>query len=159
MWCKLTTNVDLTIKNEYQIQLQFDTRLGLHFHFLYSKTELLRVAQEALFFALSIVLFNTTNCNFCINIYWRYGWRKKAYHRKTKEFLVSQPKNSFVFPYLLVILKKRESRYILFLQFLQQHCMSFSLWFWFLSQGFPCLAATLSHSSSSVFSYENCLLE
>lgn len=118
-----------------------------------------RVAQEALFFALSIVLFNTTNCNFCINIYWRYGWRKKAYHRKTKEFLVSQPKNSFVFPYLLVILKKRESRYILFLQFLQQHCMSFSLWFWFLSQGFPCLAATLSHSSSSVFSYENYLLE
>ena len=41
MWCKLTTNVDLTIKNEYQIQLQFDTHLGLHFHFLYSKTELL----------------------------------------------------------------------------------------------------------------------
>ena len=40
MWCKLTTNVDLTIKNEYQIQLQFDTHLGLHFHFLYSKTEL-----------------------------------------------------------------------------------------------------------------------
>lgn len=42
MWCKLTTNVDLTIKNEYQIQLQFDTHLGLHFHFLYSKTELLK---------------------------------------------------------------------------------------------------------------------
>ncbi|RFU02415.1 hypothetical protein DT248_05140, partial [Staphylococcus haemolyticus] len=40
-----TTNVDLTIKNEYQIQLQFDTHLGLHFHFLYSKTELLIIKR------------------------------------------------------------------------------------------------------------------
>ncbi len=48
MWCKLTTNVDLTIKNEYQIQLQFDTHLGLHFHFLYSKTELLKKSLQYL---------------------------------------------------------------------------------------------------------------
>lgn len=51
MWCKLTTNVDLTIKNEYQIQLQFDTHLGLHFHFLYSKTELLNIKEGSLIFA------------------------------------------------------------------------------------------------------------
>lgn len=54
MWCKLTTNVDLTIKNEYQIQLQFDTHLGLHFHFLYSKTELLTKLLDAFYIKLPI---------------------------------------------------------------------------------------------------------
>ena len=42
MWCKLTTNVDLT-KNEYQIQLQFDTHLGLHFHFCTPKLNYLEL--------------------------------------------------------------------------------------------------------------------
>lgn len=55
MWCKLTTNVDLTIKNEYQIQLQFDTHLGLHFHFLYSKTELLNRKHLAFLIAITLL--------------------------------------------------------------------------------------------------------
>lgn len=59
MWCKLTTNVDLTIKNEYQIQLQFDTHLGLHFHFLYSKTELLNPVLVS--FIIGLITLGMTN--------------------------------------------------------------------------------------------------
>ncbi len=47
----LTNN---TIKNEYQIQLQFDTHLGLHFHFLYSKTELLSDNPQVFLFYFSL---------------------------------------------------------------------------------------------------------
>lgn len=60
MWCKLTTNVDLTIKNEYQIQLQFDTHLGLHFHFLYSKTELLSLSQAAFLYVMLVTAYKKT---------------------------------------------------------------------------------------------------
>ncbi|WP_232727516.1 hypothetical protein, partial [Staphylococcus haemolyticus] len=47
---------DLTIKNEYQIQLQFDTHLGLHFHFLYSKTELLKHISSTFFIKVSATI-------------------------------------------------------------------------------------------------------
>ncbi|MDH9786383.1 hypothetical protein PZJ15_13400, partial [Staphylococcus aureus] len=64
-WCKLTTNVDLTIKNEYQIQLQFDTHLGLHFHFLYSKTELLTDKVDWLFLSYGVFIFPSTPYRRC----------------------------------------------------------------------------------------------
>ncbi|MDU0452549.1 hypothetical protein, partial [Staphylococcus chromogenes] len=62
-----TTNVDLTIKNEYQIQLQFDTHLGLHFHFLYSKTELLTFSLKSFNFSKQMATLIIVDMRVAIN--------------------------------------------------------------------------------------------